>query len=302
MQWTTLSALGIVIVAFCIVGAAGHTVGWRVLGCGVAVAAAVGEASAAGLAAELPLRTVAFVVLGAGAVALFAGAWVRRRPTRRAEALVTEAAATGAAVIALTFTAGHRGSAAGVCAVWGLALAVRALVPGITRGVRSGYASVGGGLEVVAWWLLLAERAVSVVEAYPLPLAAVALFAGWTALRARPALRSWVAYGPALLAGFLPTLATVVVADGEVVRRLALGVAALLCVVLGSVRRRQAPVVVGGIVLVIVALHELALLWQRVQGWVPLALGGAALLFLAITYERRLRDIARVRSALHRMT
>jgi hypothetical protein len=302
MRWSTLTALGVVVVAGCALGALGRTAAWRAAGGLLAVAAVAAEAMAAGLAAELPLRSVAFVILGAAIVALFAGAWLRRSPARRIEAVAIEAAASGAAAVALAFTAGYRGPAAGVCAVWGLALATRALVPGITRGVRSAHASAGAGLEVVAWWLLLAERGVTVVEAYTLPLTAVALFAGWTALRARPELRSWIAYGPALLAGFLPTLATVVVTDGEPLRRLILGTAALLCVVLGALRRRQAPVVVGGVVLLVVALHELVLLWQRLPGWIPLAIGGSVLLFLAITYERRRRDVTRIRSALYRMT
>jgi hypothetical protein len=55
-------------------------------------------------------------------------------------------------------------------------------------------------------------------------------------------------------------------------------------------------------VLAIVALHELVLLWQRLPGWIPLAVGGAILLFLAITYERRRRDLSRLRSAVGRMT
>jgi hypothetical protein len=73
-------------------------------------------------------------------------------------------------------------------------------------------------------------------------------------------------------------------------------------VVLGALRRRQAPVVVGGAVLLVVALHELVLLWQRLPGWIPLAIGGSVLLFLAITYERRRRDVTRIRTALYRMT
>ena len=64
----------------------------------------------------------------------------------------------------------------------------------------------------------------------------------------------------------------------------------------------EIKVVVGGIVLIIVALHEIILLTQRVPGWIPLAVGGAILLFLAITYERRRRNLASLRSALHDMT
>jgi hypothetical protein len=83
---------------------------------------------------------------------------------------------------------------------------------------------------------------------------------------------------------------------------LALFVAALMVVVLGAVNRRQAAVVVGGVVALVVALHELVLLWELLPGWIPLAVGGAVLLFLAITYERRLRDLSRLRGAIGRMT
>jgi hypothetical protein len=78
--------------------------------------------------------------------------------------------------------------------------------------------------------------------------------------------------------------------------------AALATVIAGSVRRRQAPVVVGGLVLVVLALHEVVLYWDRWPRWIPLAVGGAILVGLAITYERRRRDVARLREALRRMT
>jgi hypothetical protein len=302
LPWSTLAALGLVVVAFSVVAALGRTAAWRVAGCLVAVAAAVGDTTAAGISADLHLHAVSFIVLGVAAAALAVGAYLRRRSAHRVEALAIEAAANGAALVGLTLTAGHAGWTAGVLAVWGVVLGARAVAPGITRGVRTGYAAAAGGLEVVAWWVLLTIRGETLVEAYTLPLAGVALLAGWAALRSRPELRSWIAYGPALLAGFLPTLATIVTTEGDWRRRLALGAAGLVSVVAGAVRRRRAPVVVGGIVLVTVALHELLLLWQRVQGWIPLAAGGAILLFLAITYERRLRDVARVRSALHRMS
>ena len=302
LRWSTITSLVLVTVAFAVVAAFGRAWTWRAVGGVVAVAAATGAATAAGLAASMPLHQVAFVVVGVAAVALFAGALVRRNPDRRLEALGIEAAASGSALVALAYVDGDRGWTAALCALWGLALGGRALVPGIAPTVRAAHAVAGGTLEVFAWWLLLAARNVTVAEAYTLPLAVVALCAGWAALRARPELRSWVAYGPALLAGFLPTLAIVLTTDEVAwIRRLALGVAALGVVFAGAVRRRQAPVVVGGVVLILVALHELALVWQLLPGWIPLAAGGAILLFLAITYERRRRDLARLRSAITHM-
>ena len=163
-----------------------------------------------------------------------------------------------------------------VCGLWGLAVGLRALWPGTSRPGRATLAAVAGGWQLLAWWLLLGSRHVTLTEAYTLPLAAVALLGGWAALRGRPELRSWVAYGPALAAVFLPSLALVLspTSDDSVRRRLLLGVGALAVVFAGAIRRRQAPVVVGGIVVALVALHELALVWYLLPTWIPLSLGG----------------------------
>jgi hypothetical protein len=72
-------------------------------------------------------------------------------------------------------------------------------------------------------------------------------------------------------------------------------------VVFGSIRRRQAPVIVGGMVLGIVAVHELALVWQLLPTWLPIGVIGALIIGLAITYERRRRDVQRLGAALGRM-
>ncbi|HEU4423763.1 MAG TPA: hypothetical protein VFR67_14625, partial [Pilimelia sp.] len=130
----------------------------------------------------------------------------------------------------------------------------------------------------------------------------VALLAGWLALRSRPQLSSWVAYGPALAAAFLPTVAWVLVSDQDGLRRLLLGTGGLAAVLAGAAWRRQAPVVLGGAVLMIVALHELVLVWDLLPRWIPLAVGGLLLVGLAMTLERRRRDLTRVRRAVGRMT
>src|SRR5262249_55468342 len=88
---------------------------------------------------------------------------------------------------------------------------------------------------------------------------------------------------------------------GEPMRRLLLGVGALAAVIGGSVRQRQAPVVIGGVVLIIVALHEVELYWDLVPRWIPLAAGGALLIGFPTTYERRRRDMSRLRDAIGRM-
>jgi hypothetical protein len=142
---------------------------------------------------------------------------------------------------------------------------------------------------------------VATVEAYTLPAAAVALLAGWLARRSREGLSSWVTYGPALAAALLPTLATVLAAEGQPWRRLLLGIGALAVLLAGAHKRLRAPVIVGGGVLAVVALHEIVLVWDLLPRWIPLAAAGLLLVGLAMTLERRRRDLARVREALTRM-
>ena len=302
VEWATLTALGVVVVAGAVVGGLGRTVTWRVFGVLAAVAFAATEAGTAAASADLRVRDAAFVVLAVAILALFVGAWLRRATSRRPESTAAQAAAHAAAVVALGLTAGWWEYAAGVCAVWGIAVGLRALVPGPTRAGRAALAAVAAGYELLGWWLLLGNRGVTLIEAYTLPLAAVALLAGWAALRSRPELGSWVAYGPALAAAFLPSLAAIITTTGDPWRRLALGTGALAVVIAGSIAHRRAPVVVGGTTLILVALHELVLLWQRLPNWIPLLAGGVILVVLAITYERRLRDLSRLRASISRMT
>jgi hypothetical protein len=302
VRWTTLTAFGVVLLAAAVVAAIGRGRAWPVGGGLAAVGALVALAATGGFAADRPAREVAFAVLGAAVVALFAGAVLARGPDRAVQARAVHAAAQAAGVLALLFTSGFPGYASAVSVLWGIALGLRALVAGTSPNLRAVLAAIAGGYELLAWWLLLSDHGVTLIEAYTLPLALVALLAGWAALRARPDLRSWVAYGPALAAGFLPSLAAIIGVAGDPWRRLSLGAAAIIVVILGSVTRRQAPVVIGGVVLVIVALHELVLVWQLLPGWIPLATGGVLLVALAITYERRLRDLGRLRAALGRMT
>ena len=299
----TLSGLGAVLIAAAIVGAAGRTLAARLTGWPVAVTAAVAFAITASRAAELPLRTTAFVVLAVAAVALLVGT-IMAKPlagatSGRIEGRVLQAAAHSAAVVALLLTVGSPGYAAAVCTLWGIALGLRALVPGERAAVLVVAAAT---TELGAWWLLLTAQRVAVLEAYTIPAAAVALLAGWLALRSKAGLSSWVSVGPALAAALLPTLASVLVDEGQPIRRLALGLGALAVVLAGSQARLQAPVVTGGAVLTVVALHEVVLVWDLLPRWIPLAAAGLLLVGLAMTLERRRRDLSRMRAALTRMT
>ncbi|GHJ51817.1 hypothetical protein Nm8I071_11240 [Nonomuraea sp. TT08I-71] len=297
----TLAGLGVLVVAATVAGVAGRPAEVRLAGWLGAVAAATGFAVTAALAGGLPLRTAGFSVLAVAAVTLHATPTLRVRTARAggpAGAVALEAAAQAVALLALLLTGGALRHAAAVCVLWGLAVAVRVLRRGETPAWRWGFAAVAGGSELLGGWLLLAAGGVAVLEAYTLPAAALALGAGLLALRSRPGLNSWLALGPGLGAALLPSLVSVLAApDPQPARRLALGLVALGAVLGGAVRRWQAPVLLGAATLVPLALHELARGWDLLPRWIFLGLGGLALIALAATYERRRRDLARLRAA-----
>jgi hypothetical protein len=295
----TLTALAAIVVVGGVCGAVGRALPARVTGWLVASASGTALGLASGRAADLPLHLVAYFVLAAAAVSLagsvLVSVWRGRGPERR----VLETAAHAAAVVAFLLAVGRIGHAAGVCALWGIAVGVRALCG--TGDARRSRVVAATLVELLAYWLLLAARDVTLVEAYTVPAAAVAVFAGWTVARRRPGLSSWAAYGAALLAGFAPSVASGLSGEGDPVRRLALGVAGVAVVLVGARWRLRAPFVVGGGVLVLVAFHEMILVWDLVPRWAPLAVGGLALVAVATTYERRRRDLDRLRGAVARM-
>ncbi|MGS2618053.1 SCO7613 C-terminal domain-containing membrane protein, partial [Micromonospora sp. LZ34] len=296
----TLAGLGVLVVAATVAGAAGRRAGVRLAGSLVAVAAATALALTAPLAGGLPLRTAAFTVLAVAALTLAVAAVLAVRGNPAGPAL--DAAAQAVALVALLLTVGALRHAAAVCVLWGAATGVRVLRRGESVGRRWAFAGIAGGSELLGAWLLLAAGGVAVLEAYTLPAAALALGAGTLALRTRPGLNSWLALAPGLAAGLLPSLVSVLVApEAQPWRRLLLGAAALAVVLAGATRRWQAPVLLGGGTLALLALHELGRGWDLLPRWIFLAVGGLALIGLAATYERRRRDLARLRAAVGRM-
>ena len=109
-----------------------------------------------------------------------------------------------------------------------------------------------------------------------------------------PDARSWPALGPWLLLLTVPSL-LYDFGEFELWRVVALGVVAIGLVVVGAVLKLQAPLVVGSI---IVLAHGVAQLWPWITAgydvvpwWLWLGIGGALLIFLAATYERRVRQL-----------
>ncbi|MFD0581347.1 SCO7613 C-terminal domain-containing membrane protein [Dactylosporangium darangshiense] len=198
---------------------------------------------------------------GSGRPVVVRGAWAAGFEGR-----LLESVAHGIAVVAVLLTTGYAGAAAGVVGLWGVALGLRALA-GPARRVHTWLAIAA---EVLAYELVLANEGVSLAEAYTVPVALAAVVAGWVVAGRDAAVPSWTAFGPGLLAGFVPSAALVVVSPGDPVRRLVLGAVAVAVLLAGARLRLRAPIVVGGAVLVLVALHEVALYWDELPRWAPL--------------------------------
>ena len=105
-------------------------------------------------------------------------------------------------------------------------------------------------------------------------------------------LRSWPALGPGIAVLLVPPLVADFT-DPQLWRLILLGVAAALAVVVGAVCRLQAPLLLGGSVLLIHALTQLwpwiRWLYEAVWWWLWLGVAGVILVALAATYERQLR-------------
>ena len=159
-------------------------------------------------------------------------------------------------------------------------------------------------LFVLATWIRLAAWDVTTPEAYTVPVTVPALVIGFLRMRRDPRTSSWTAYGPGLAATLLPSLAAAW-GDTHWTRPLLLGLAALSLTLLGAGYNLQAPLVLGGSVLTLDALHELAPYIVQVTDalprWVLPALAGLLLLALGATYEQRIRDVRRMRNVLGKM-
>lgn len=258
--------------------------------CAMVLARAIGESL--GLAGY----RAAPVMLVVPAVTVLLGARLRGRPP----ALPVELTGGVAGVLAVGMAVPDLPFLALVLALCGVLAAGTAVRPE-RRPVAGPLAMV---LFVLAAWLRLSASGVSVPEAYTLPVTVPALAVGVLRRRRDPQASSWTAYGAGLAATLVPSLFTAW-ADPHWLRPLLLGVAALAITLAGARLRLQALLLLGGAVLALDALHELAPYVVQVVGalprWLPPALAGVLLLVVGATYEQRLRDARRLKGVLGRM-
>ncbi|WP_410809744.1 SCO7613 C-terminal domain-containing membrane protein [Micromonospora sp. 067-2] len=253
----------------------------------------------AGLVAGLAPVWSAFGVLAVGAaLQVFAATLPRlRRPEAQREAATVQWSGHAAALIALALAFDSPRHIAALLAAWGAVLGVAATRPGrrpVERRILFWAVVI---CEITAWWILMRVADVALPEAYTLPFAALALLVGVLELRHRPDMSSWVAYGPALVAAFVPTLAIVLATESSTLRQMLLLLGAVAVLIFGSSSRQQAPVIVGASVTAIAAIHALFSLGP----WLALIPVGILLLILGASNERRRRAQERLQTALRGM-
>ncbi|WP_405559652.1 hypothetical protein OHV08_39915 [Streptomyces canus] len=256
---------------------------------GAALAVAIGAA-----ADWSPPHTALLVLAVPAAAALLA----RRLGDSKATVPVEAAGAT-AGVLAIALAAADLPLLATVLALCGVITAGTAI-----RTDRRPVGYAAAALFLAAAWVRLAAWEVDTPEAYALPVTIPALLVGVLRHRRDPQTSSWTAYAPGLAATLVPSLFAAW-GDPHWTRPLLLGVAALLVTLAGARHHLQAPLLLGGAVLLLDALHELAPYIVQVTDalprWVPPALAGLLLLALGATYEQRLRDARKMRHFLGNM-
>ncbi|MEV0392714.1 SCO7613 C-terminal domain-containing membrane protein [Polymorphospora rubra] len=295
----TLLALGGAVVVGAVAAIFGRSARARILGWVFGAVMAQLFVFTIGVAAGFDPAWSAFGVLGVGALLLLVAARLPRlrQPEATREASTVEWSGYGAALIAAALAYDSPRHVAALLAAWGAVLGVAAIRPGRGPVERRTLFWAAVGCEISAWWLLMGLADVALPEAYTLPFAVLALLVGLLELRQRSDLGSWAAFGPALVAAFLPSLVIMIATDTSTTRRVLLLFGAVATLIIGSVTRRQAPVVTGAVATALVALHALTL----AGGWWMLIPTGIVLVALGASNERRRRTQDRVRGALFRM-
>ncbi|MEV8018612.1 hypothetical protein AB0O76_20175 [Streptomyces sp. NPDC086554] len=291
----TLGALAGLFLAAAVLASRRSATGVAATAVGAGIAYATALVCATGAALDLRLDHTGLLVLVVPALAAGGAA----RLGRHALTPIVEITGAAAGGLGIVLTVGHAPTLATALALGGV-IAAGTAVRADRR--RVGYAA--GVLFLLATWVRLASWDVTTPEAYTLPATVPALAVGFLRRRSDPAASSWTAYGPGLAATLLPSLAAAW-GDAHWQRPLLLGTAALLITLTGARHRLQAPLVIGGTVLALDALHELAPYIVQVVDtlprWLPPALAGLLLLAIGATYEQRLRDARKVRDVLGRM-
>jgi hypothetical protein len=158
----------------------------------------------------------------------------------------------------------------------------------------------GGALLAAATWVRLADLGVEAPEAYTLPSALALLAVGLYRLHRDTAASTATALGPGLALATVPSLLWCL-EDPVTWRAVWLGAGCLGLLLLGTLARWNAPIVVGGTVGGLLVVRELAPYAAQTPQWVLIGAAGTLLTVVGVTWERRLVEVRRAADYLERL-
>jgi hypothetical protein len=294
----TFTALWTIVAAGVLCAVLGRDPAVRVVSWVVVSAGALSLPVLSRVAAGEPVSASVFEVLGVSAALTVCGWVLSRKPDHRAEAVAVDWGVGAGIAVSVAVSAASPPLLASVLMIAGVLVGAGAPRPDRAPARRIWLARAAIGAELGACWLLLYSARVGLPEAYTLPFAAGALLAGAWELRRRPELSSWVAYGPALAGGFLPSLGLILAGQDVIWRWASLFAAAIATVLVGAWRRRRAPVVAGAATVIAVAVTEMVRLLLRgaIAGAILVAAAGVILIVAGALAEQRVRGALRTMS------
>jgi hypothetical protein len=132
---------------------------------------------------------------------------------------------------------------------------------------------------------LMFEESVTTTEAYTAPLVVLLAAIGFVQWSRDRSLPTTLTMGPALSVALGPSLLAAL-STGDTPRLVLVTVAAIAVLAVGLAKRWKAPVTLGALVLLVVAITQGGPLTAYVPGWVTLGAAGAALLAAGVAWEK----------------
>ncbi|WP_344296894.1 SCO7613 C-terminal domain-containing membrane protein [Agromyces neolithicus] len=269
----------------------GTATGWTA----VAGAALVrGGAVAAGIDdGVLPVEFWPLIALATGVVVAVVWARDDTRPGVIAEAMVAASVAIAAVPTLIAIVFGMQSDvraavlfpALAAVHIAGGATAARPLAGPIFAWTTRGALVIGGAIT-------LSNGNVDPFDIVTVSAGVAFICWGALSMRRSPELGSWPALGVGLAVLLVPPLIADFT-DPELWRIVALGLVSAAAVLIGAMRRLQAPLLFGGAVLLVHAIAQLwpviTWLYEAVWWWLWLGIAGVIFVVLAATYERQLR-------------
>lgn len=242
------------------------------------------------LASE-PTTILAFAA-GAGA-ALAAGRWLARDVPALRQACELAAVAQLFVLIAAGFSLGTperwTPTVAGLLGCAAVLGVVAARSP-----IRRWWFWPAVSAVIVAGWIEAGVHSMHAPELYSTPVGLLALLFGVQVARREPTSPSWLVLGPGLLILTVPLVAPAL-REPLSWRALALGVIALLSLLVGARLKLQAPLVIGAAELALLVITELSPYALGLPRWVVIGTLGVLLLTLGVTWESRLANLRSAR-------